>query len=100
MGSCGTDLFHHLDFLNEAEEYRRYFIKTLNDEYAFGGSKTGDRGWKASNSFFRSIKDFNYKEASFISILSKYLIDICCLIFWMLSIVYFIVIISRKELVK
>ena len=22
------------------ENYRRYFIKTLNDEYAYGGSKT------------------------------------------------------------
>ncbi len=98
MGACGTDLFHHLDFLNEAELYRRYFVKTLNDEYAFGGSKTGDRGWKASNDFFRSIKNFNYQEASFMSIAYKYLIDICCLIFWMLTIIYSINILSRKEL--
>jgi len=98
MASAGTDLLHHLDFLNSAELYRRYFIKTLNDEYAFGGSKTGERGWKASNNFFRSIKDFSYKEANFLSILSKYLIDIFCLIFWMFILVFAINFFSHKEL--
>ena len=58
MGAAGTDMFHHLDFLRQAEEYRRVFIKTLNDEYAFGGSKTGERGWKADTAFFQSVKDF------------------------------------------
>jgi len=99
MASAGTDLFHHLDFLNAAESYRRYFIKTLNDEYAFGGSRTGERGWKASNEFFRSIKDFSYKEANFLSILSKYLIDIFCLLFWGMSLVVGINFFSRKELI-
>ncbi len=96
MGAAGTDLFHHLDFLNESEEYRRYFIKTLNDEYAFGGSKTGERGWKASNDFFRSVKDFSYKQVSFFSIFYKYLIDIFCLIFWVLILVTLIVFFSKK----
>ena len=58
-------MYHHLHFLKEAENYRRIFIKTLNDEYAFGGSKTGERGWKASNEFFRSVKDFSYTSPSF-----------------------------------
>ena len=31
MGAAETDMFHHLDFLRQAEEYRRVFIKTLND---------------------------------------------------------------------
>ena len=96
MGAAGTDLFHHLDFLNESEEYRRYFIKTLNDEYAFGGSKTGERAWKASNDFFRSVKDFSYKQVSFFSIYYKYLIDIFCLIFWVLILVTLIVFFSKK----
>ena len=99
MASAGTDLFHHLDFLNEAETYRRYFIKTLNDEYAFGGSRTGERGWKATNDFFRSIKDFSYKEANFLSLLHKYLIDILCLFFWVLGLVFAIFFVSSKELI-
>ena len=99
MASTGTDLLHHLDFLNAAEVYRRYFIKTLNDEYAFGGSKTGERGWKASNDFFRSIEDFQYKEANFTSVLIKYSIDIFCLIFWVLGIVILINYFSRKQII-
>ena len=75
------------------------FIKTLNDEYAFGGSKTGDRGWKASNEFFRSIEDFRYKEANFSSILFKYFTDIFCLLFWSLSLVVAINYFSRKEFI-
>jgi ABC-2 type transport system permease protein len=82
MGSSGSDMYHHLDFLNKAESYRRVFIKTLNDEYAFGGSKTGERGWKASNEFFRSVKDFNYELPTFLSFYTKYLIDIIILLFW------------------
>jgi ABC-2 type transport system permease protein len=82
MGSSGSDMYHHLDFLNKAESYRRVFIKTLNDEYAFGGSKTGERGWKASNEFFRSVEDFNYELPTFLSFYTKYLIDIIILLFW------------------
>ena len=65
MGVSGTDMYHHLDFLVQAEKYRRVFIKSLNDEYAFGGSKTGQRGWKATNEFFRSVKEFKYQNPTF-----------------------------------
>ena len=82
MGSSGSDMYHHLDFLNKAESYRRVFIKTLNDEYAFGGSKTGERGWKASNDFFRSVQDFNYELPNFLSLYTKYLLDIIILLLW------------------
>ena len=71
MAYSGTDMYHHLHFLKEAENYRRIFIKTLNDEYAFGGSKTGERGWKASNEFFRSVEDFSYTSPSFKSFYKK-----------------------------
>ena len=83
MAYSGTDMYHHLHFLKEAENYRRIFIKTLNDEYAFGGSKTGERGWKASNEFFRSVKDFSYSSPSFKSFYKKYLTDIIILLLWL-----------------
>ncbi|MEC7985282.1 MAG: DUF3526 domain-containing protein, partial [Myxococcota bacterium] len=70
MGTAGTDMFHHLDFLKQAEGYRRVFIKTLNDEYAFGGSKTGERGWKADTAFFQSVKDFAYQKPAFSTLAS------------------------------
>ena len=80
-----TRLFHHLDFLKQAEGYRRVFIKTLNDEYAFGGSKTGERGWKADTAFFQSVKDFTYKKPALVELLSKYRIDALVLFFWLVA---------------
>lgn len=99
MGVSGTDIHHHIDFLNHAEKYRRLFIKSLNDEYAFGGSKTGERGWKATNDFFRSIKKFQYHPPNFYSFHSKYIIDFLVLSFWVLSIITIIYFITRKKLV-
>ena len=96
MGSSGSDMFHHLDFLTKAESYRRIFIKTLNDEYAFGGSKTGERGWKATNEFFRSIKDFSYSEKKLFFILHKYMVDVICLFGWSFILIFLIYYYSRK----
>ena len=85
MGTAGTDMFHHLDFLKQAESYRRVFIKTLNDEYAFGGSKTGERGWKADTAFFQSVKDFTYQKPALADLLSKYRIDAFVLFLWLVA---------------
>ena len=96
MGSSGSDMFHHLDFLNKAESYRRVFIKSLNDEYAFGGSKTGERGWKATNEFFRSVKDFKYELPAFLSFYSKYFIDFIVLCFWVFITSFLLYFFTRK----
>ena len=96
MGSSGSDMFHHLDFLTKAESYRRIFIKTLNDEYAFGGSKTGERGWKATNEFFRSVKDFKYELPTFFSLYSKYLIDVIIILFWVFFTTFLLYFFTRK----
>ena len=56
MGTCGTDLIHHLDFLNKAEIYRRYFVKKLNDEYTVV-STVGENAYLSDNKFFKSIRD-------------------------------------------
>jgi len=98
MGASGTDMYHHLDFLNQAEKYRRVFIKSLNDEYAFGGSKTGERGWKASNEFFRSVKEFQYQNPKFSTFYTKYMIDVLILLFWASILVVFLSFSTRKAL--
>jgi len=96
MGISGTDMHHHIDFLDQAEKYRRVFIKSLNDEYAFGGSKTGERGWKASNEFFRSIEDFQFQSPNFLSFYTKYLADFLILLFWVLLLVTLLSFTTRK----
>ena len=77
-------MVHHLDFLDQAEDYRREFIKTLNDEYAFGGSKTGQRGWKADTAFFQSVADFHYRSPRILGLTAHYRLDIIFLLIWAL----------------
>ena len=82
MGFCGSDMIHHLDFLKKAEHYRRYLIKTLNDKHAYGGSKTGEWRWTVDNTFFRSVKTFDYQTMSIKNHIGNYLFDILALIAW------------------
>jgi len=64
MGFSASDNLHHQEFLVQVENYRRNFIKQLNDKHAYGGSKTGDWGWKADNAFFKSVPDYEYQPIS------------------------------------
>ena len=82
MGFAGNDNLHHQEFLVQVEHYRRDLIKQLNDKHAYGGSKSGDWGWKADNSFFKSVSDFNYKPIALNSVFSSYLLDIIFLALW------------------
>ena len=84
MGFCGSDMIHHLDFLKKAELYRRYLIKTLNDKHAHGGSKTGEWRWTVDNTFFRSVKTFEYQTMKIKDQIENYYIDILSLIVWVL----------------
>ena len=60
MAVTGTDLHHDLDFLHQAESYRRRLIGELNDEHAYGGSKTGDHSYRPSPDFYASLEPFSY----------------------------------------
>ncbi len=82
MGFSGNDNLHHHEFLVQVENYRRIFIKMLNDEQTFGGSKTGDWSWKASNIFFKSVPDFAYEPIALGSVFSHYINDLLFLIGW------------------
>ena len=95
MGTCGTDLIHHLDFLNKAEIYRRYFVKKLNDEYTVV-STVGENAYLSDNKFFKSIRDFNYSSLNFLSVSYYYLFDFVFLFTWTLFLIFFIVFKTRK----
>ena len=98
MGFCGTDMFHHLDFLKKSEKYRRHLIKALNDKHAYGGAKTGDWKWTVDNTFFKSIEDFSYNTPRISYFLSHYLIDLLCLFWWSILTTVLIRFKTNKEL--
>lgn len=82
MGFTASDNLHHQEFLLQVENYRRDFIKTLNDKHAFGGSKTGDWGWKADSEFFKSVPDFDYQPVKLFAMFKNYVLDVATLLFW------------------
>jgi ABC-2 type transport system permease protein len=81
-GLAASDNIHHQTFLLDVEQYRRGFIKALNDEHAYGGSKTGEWSWKAENAFFRSVPDFKYTPMPLSTVWHRYAIDLAILLGW------------------
>ena len=82
MGFAASDNYHHQIFLEQVEYYRRKLIQSLNIEHAHGGSKTGDWGWKAKNSFFKGIPDFDYQLEKIKAVIRTYILDVACLLMW------------------
>lgn len=96
MGFMASDNLHHQEFLLQVEKYRRVFIKMLNDKQTFGGSKTGNWGWKEDNAFFTSVPDFEYQPTLISMVLSHYILDLLFLIFWSVVVVSLIFFGSKK----
>jgi ABC-2 type transport system permease protein len=98
MGFAGNDNIHHQEFLLQAENYRRGFVKKLNDKHAYGGTKTeaGDWDVKTDPAFYKAIADFEYQPTKISSVFSSYLTDLILLIFWMLLSVLLLIFGAKK----
>ena len=96
MGFAASDNCHHQEFLVQVENYRRGFIKTLNDEHAFGGSKTGEWGWKADNAFFKSVPDYKYQPVALASVFPNYVPDLMLLTGWTVFISLLLILVTKK----
>ncbi|RXM38405.1 hypothetical protein BOQ62_17740 [Chryseobacterium sp. CH21] len=82
MAFAGTDVQHHIDFFNKAEEYRNTMMDRLNKrelEIAVSG-KT-----KVDNRFFYSnLPDFSYQYPTAGSVIRNHPIAVLSLFFWTL----------------
>lgn len=96
MGFAASDNFHHQEFLVQVEKYRRGFIKMLNDEYAFGGSRTGEWSWEADNDFYRSVPDYKYQPIALAFVFPNYIIDLSLLLGWTVLVSLLLVLGSKK----
>jgi len=77
-----TDSYDHFRFLYQAEAYRRWLIRKLNLEMAYGGSKTGDWEWKVKPDYWRSIPDFAYQPPTLGASLRPYRAELLALLAW------------------
>jgi ABC-2 type transport system permease protein len=96
MSISQSDFSSHLNLLFEAEQYRRYLIKNLNDKMAYGGSKTGDWDWKVDAKYWETVKDFTYPSATLAQTMKATIIEISALLFWMLLLIVCVMITSKK----
>ncbi|AIM39044.1 hypothetical protein KO02_21920 [Sphingobacterium sp. ML3W] len=96
MGFSGSDMLHFVNFQLQAEHYRRILIKTLNDKQTYGGSKTGDWGWKENNDFYRSVKDFEYRTPVLKEVWSSYSLNLLTLALWVVFTTILIIFGSKK----
>lgn len=63
MAICGTDYSHYHDFQNQAENYRLYFVNTMN-EYMSSHTRSGDWGTKFGKDTYELVKPFSYQPAA------------------------------------
>jgi len=96
MGLMAGDNLHHQEFLLQVENYRRIFIKMLNDKQTFGGSKTGNWRWKEDNAFFKSVPDFKYQPTQISAVVSNYILDLVLLLFWSIIVIILISVGTKK----
>jgi ABC-2 type transport system permease protein len=59
MSVSGTDRWHHQQFANAAEQYRRTWVKRLNEDLTYN-SRTGANDYKVGRSFWEATPDFQY----------------------------------------
>jgi ABC-2 type transport system permease protein len=96
MAISQSDFESHLFVLSEAEQYRRYLIKTLNDKMAYGGSKTGDWDWKVNTAYWETVKDFNYPKLGIVQSLKPNWIVVVAQFFWLTVLLLGVFITSKK----
>ena len=96
MAVAGTDLHSHLEFLRQVEDYRRVLVKRLNDEHAFGGSKTGQPALVASREFYESFRAFEFEPLSVGTLLSKSKTAIASLVLWLIGSLAYLFVSARR----
>ncbi|MDJ0840717.1 MAG: DUF3526 domain-containing protein [Acidobacteriota bacterium] len=81
MGLARTDTLAHQYFNEEAERYRRQFVKILNDDMMLN-SKTGDWGYQAAVDTWAKIPPFEHVPRKAETVLAQSLPDLGILAVW------------------
>lgn len=85
MGMAGTDFEQHLDFQRAAEDYRRMFVKMMNDDMTVN-SKTNSWGtYLKGRELWQQVPDFNYTAPGAGWALSNHLWSVAMLALWFVA---------------
>jgi len=100
MAFAGTDLYQHQDFHHNAGRYRNGFVRTLNMELARSKSEYGTYDYKVSTAFLKNMQQFNYEQPSAGWVIRKQMNVLLSMGYWLLIIVLFTEISSRKYITQ
>ncbi|MEM7307692.1 MAG: DUF3526 domain-containing protein [Planctomycetota bacterium] len=96
MAIAGTGLSGHLAFLRQTESYRRALVKSLNDEHAHGGSRTGEWSWKADADFYAAFDSFQYEPPALGALLGRCSLELVGLAGWFVGLTGLLVASARR----
>ena len=84
MAFAQSDDYHHIQLLQDAEQYRRKLIQTLNEKMAYGGSKTGDWEWAPDSTWYATLPDFYYKPPPLQNVWKTNALHLMAALWWIL----------------
>ena len=96
MALAGTDLQSHFSLLQQVESRRRALVRSLNEEHAHGGSKTGDWAWKPEPDFYASFATFRFEAPLLRDVFSARSLEWAALLAWALGLSIFLVMSARR----
>lgn len=85
MALCGTDYYSHLDFQQQAEQYRRKFVQQMNGDMK-DHSAMGDWSYKSDTAVFASVLPFHYKAPDIASSLKHYTAGFISFFIWIVAV--------------
>lgn len=83
-GLAGTDFAQHRDFAEAAEQYRRMFIKQMNDYMTYNAGKQ-DFAYLAQPAVWSSVPAFDYSAPPAGWVLRNQIISVTLLLFWFVA---------------
>ena len=98
-GLAGTDFAQHQDFAQAAEQYRRVFIKQMNDELAYNGGRTGTQ-FIAQPALWSKVEAFTYEAPSVGWVLGNQAISVAVLALWFIAAVAVALIATQRMRVE
>lgn len=96
MGTAGTDVVHHVDFVDQAETQRRAIVKMLNEDLIRHG--VGHEGpYLADASLWARVPEFVYSPPRLAGVAPRIAWDGAILLAWLLLAAWLVARVSRRE---
>lgn len=95
MSLAGTDYSHHVHFIRQAQHYRDEFMRVLNLDMAYGGSKYLTYDYEVGPDFFKKMRDFDYPMPNVGWVMKEHQVAGAALLFCLLCSILLVIPLSK-----